>query len=158
MGSDTYTYGARFYDRLIEPFLSSVRRKTAALIAAQARRDSAFRILEVACGTGSQALRLAEAGFRITGVDKSMSMLSEAAKKRRHTADGAFFLAGADAAALPFADGVFDAVVVQLGLHEMRGPTRSATLAKRFGCPGPVPRFWLWIFYRLPGLPPPTRP
>ncbi len=130
MGNDPYSYGARFYDRLIEPFLSSIRRKTAALIMEQARRDSAFRILEVACGTGNQALRIAEGGFRPTVVDKSLPMLLQAAHKRRHLADGDFFPTRADATALPFAEGVFDAVVVQLGLHEMDGPVRAAAMGE----------------------------
>lgn len=128
MGNDPYTYGARFYDRLIEPFLSSIRRKTIRLIAEKAHRRPAFRILEVACGTGSQALRIAEAGFCPTVVDKSMPMLLQARRKRRQLMNGNFFPARADATALPFASGVFDAVVVQLGLHEMDGPVRAGSM------------------------------
>lgn len=128
MCNDPYTYGAGFYDRLIEPFLSSIRRQTIRLIVEQAHRRPSFRILEVACGTGSQALRIAEAGFYPTVVDKSLSMLLQAARKRRDLSGGDFFPARADATALPFAEGAFDAVVVQLGLHEMDGPVRSAAM------------------------------
>jgi ubiquinone/menaquinone biosynthesis C-methylase UbiE len=128
LGNDPYTYGARFYDRLIEPFLSSIRRKTIRLIAEQAHRRPSFRILEVACGTGSQALRIAEAGFCPTVVDKSLSMLLQAARKRRTLRGGDFFPVRADATALPFATGAFDAVVVQLGLHEMDGPVRAGAM------------------------------
>ena len=127
---DPYAYGAKFYDRLIEPFLSSIRRKTINLIAEQAHQGPSFRILEVACGTGNQALRIAEAGFRPTIVDKSLPMLLQAAHKRRHLAEGDFFPTRADATALPFAEGVFDAVVVQLGLHEMDGPVRAGAMGE----------------------------
>jgi len=127
---DPYAYGAKFYDRLIEPFLSSIRRKTMNLIAEQAHRRLSFRILEVACGTGNQALHIAEAGLRPTVVDKSLPMLLQAAHKRRHLAEGDFFPARADATALPFAERVFDAVVVQLGLHEMDGPVRAAAMGE----------------------------
>ena len=130
MGNGPYTYGARFYDRLIEPFLSAIRRKTTSLIAERARRISSCRILEVACGTGSQALRLAEAGFCPTVVDRSMPMLLQAARKKGALADGGFFPVRADVTALPFAGGVFEVVVVQLGLHEMGGAVRAAAMGE----------------------------
>ncbi len=38
-------------------------------------------VLELACGTGRVAIPLVEAGFRVTGVDKSPGMLAQAAAK-----------------------------------------------------------------------------
>ena len=44
-------------------------------------RDAGGAVLEVACGTGRIALALAEAGFEVTGVDRSDGMLSIARRK-----------------------------------------------------------------------------
>lgn len=48
------------------------------------KRHARFRIseiLDLACGTGSHALRLAQRGYSVTGIDESLSMLSVAKAK-----------------------------------------------------------------------------
>jgi ubiquinone/menaquinone biosynthesis C-methylase UbiE len=47
----------------------------------QQARKSGDPVLELACGTGRVALHLASAGFRVTGIDISDSMLGEARRK-----------------------------------------------------------------------------
>lgn len=63
------------------------------------------RILDLACGTGQLADRLAERGFRVTGLDSSPAMLALA---RARTSDVEFVLADARSFELP---DTFDAVV-----------------------------------------------
>ena len=88
------------------------------------------RILDVGCGTGLLAARLADAfaGARVAGVDLSAGMIRRAAAAR--AGSGAGFAAGC-AEELPFAGAVFGLVVVTLsmshwcdvaaGLGEIRG-------------------------------------
>lgn len=43
------------------------------------------KILELACGTGGHALRLAQLGYEVTGVDRSLTMLRMAREKQANT-------------------------------------------------------------------------
>ena len=63
-------------------------------------------LLDVACGFGRHAVPLAQAGFRVVGVDRSAALLDEA----RRRADGAAWpkLIQADYRELPFPDASFD--------------------------------------------------
>jgi ubiquinone/menaquinone biosynthesis C-methylase UbiE len=61
-------------------------------------------LVDVGCGTGSYAAALADLGWTVTGVDVSEDMLRRAREKGVETA-------WADANALPFEDGSFDAAV-----------------------------------------------
>jgi SAM-dependent methyltransferase len=72
-------------------------------------------VLDAACGTGRYALKLAEAGARVCGVDASEEMLAYArgnATKRSIVLD----LRAGNLCALPFADESFDLVVCALAL------------------------------------------
>lgn len=66
------------------------------------------RILDVGCGGGILAEELARRGADVTGVDRSVPSLDAAL---RHRGGLAVRYAGADAAAMPFADGAFDGVI-----------------------------------------------
>lgn len=61
-------------------------------------------LLDVGCGTGARAAALAVRGWEVTGVDVSEDMLRRARDRGVH-------VLRADAAALPFEDATFDAVV-----------------------------------------------
>ena len=74
------------------------------------------KVLDVATGTGAQALAFAEAGADVIGVDLSPSMLRVA---RRNDRDHEVTFEIADARALPFGDAGFDVCCVSFGLHEM---------------------------------------
>ncbi len=76
------------------------------------------RILDVGCGTGYFASRLAPQilpGGTVTGIDPSPPMLAYADK--RSPAQCRFVFAGAED--LPFADGDFDVVVSSLAFHHI---------------------------------------
>lgn len=72
--------------------------------------DSARRVLDVACGTGSMTRRLTGEGRLVVGVDRSAGNLELAA------ASGEAEFVQADGCYLPFAEASFDAVVTSLGL------------------------------------------
>lgn len=63
------------------------------------------RLLDVCCGPGRHALPLAAHGYAVTGLDRDLRMLAQAA-----SAAPAAWVAG-DMRALPLADGCFDAVM-----------------------------------------------
>jgi SAM-dependent methyltransferase len=66
------------------------------------------RCLDLGCGTGRAIPALRDAGWSVTGTDVSIDQL-EAARQR--TGEPAERLVQADAHALPFEDGEFDAVI-----------------------------------------------
>jgi len=116
---DFYTLVAPFYDILVGPFLIPARKGVVRGAGAQKCR----RILEVACGTGEQAIMLAKAGIEVTGIDLSPAMLGVARDKSPPNV--AYFLGNAED--LPFASGSFDCVTISLALHEMAHETRMRT-------------------------------
>lgn len=73
--------------------------------------------LDVGCGTGVLAGRLAAAGYAMTGVDPSAGMLDVL---RRRTGD--VEAVEASGTALPFADGRFDLVLTVATLHHIADP------------------------------------
>lgn len=84
------------------------------LIAAQVRSG---RLLETACGTGMVTRRLDAAlprAVQITATDLNEGMLAQA--RAKVAPSDRVEWRTADAAALPFADGVFDAIACQFGL------------------------------------------
>jgi len=72
-------------------------------------------VLDAACGTGRYALRLAEAGARLCGVDASGEMLAHAQRKANERGLSVD-LRQADLRALPFDDESFDLVISALAL------------------------------------------
>ncbi|MDX8477417.1 methyltransferase domain-containing protein [Mesorhizobium sp. VK24D] len=89
-----------------------------------------FHLLDVGCGTGTQAIAAwhrVQPGGSVVGVDVSEKMLAAARRKTgRAGLDIAFH--HADAAALPFEDGRFDVVTFTTVLHMVPEPRRSLCL------------------------------
>ncbi len=107
-------YDGSLYSLLIDPFLEDIRQ----IIADQVPAGS--RVLDVACGTGALALRLAEKCPRVVGVDLSQRMISFAREKRRyHPAGNPLFLHGDAARLTGVADESFDFALISLALHEI---------------------------------------
>lgn len=97
------------YLRTYLPFADAERTRAEALgAAALADLDPGAEILDCPTGFGRHALALAEAGYRVTGLDRSETLLAEA-ERRRGESEWPRLVRG-DYRELPFEDGSFDAV------------------------------------------------
>ena len=85
-----------------------------------------LRILDVGTGTGFIALRLAELGYSVVGVDISENMLEIAKEKAIKAGLKVDFIHG-DAEKLPFEDGSFDAVICRHILWTLPDPQKAVT-------------------------------
>jgi ubiquinone/menaquinone biosynthesis C-methylase UbiE len=95
------------------------------------------RVVDLACGPGTLALRFAREVRRVVGVDLTPAMLARA--RRTAAEDGLAnldFVLG-DAQELPFADGSLDIAVTSYSLHHVSDPVRMvremARVVKRGG-------------------------
>ena len=84
------------------------------------------RLLDIACGPGIVASNASTRGAIATGVDFSPAMLAVA--RSRHTA---ITFDHGDAEALPYADGEFDVVVANFGIHHVPRPALALVEAHR---------------------------
>jgi SAM-dependent methyltransferase len=78
------------------------------------RQAGARTILELGCGTGNDAARLAHEGYSVTAVDLSGEAIGQAQAKFGSLAR---FLVADITQRLPFPDGSFDAVMSNVALH-----------------------------------------
>jgi SAM-dependent methyltransferase len=112
------------YDQLTRILLGSLFRSIAADTAVSAPPGT--RVLEVGCGPGHLATRLArDHGLEVTGLDLDAAMVERARANAASTTstDGRrpTFVTG-DVAALPFEDGTFDLVVSTFSVHHWSDP------------------------------------
>jgi ubiquinone/menaquinone biosynthesis C-methylase UbiE len=121
---DTFAAATRGF---IEPLLA------AAHIVAQTR------VLDVCCGPGLVAGAAATRGAIAAGVDFSSAMLALARAAQPRVA----FSQG-DAEALPYADGSFDAVVANFGVHHVPHPAAALAEMHRVLAPGGRAAFTTW--------------
>jgi ubiquinone/menaquinone biosynthesis C-methylase UbiE len=92
------------------PFLTEERTREEALgAAALAEAEPDAEVLDCPVGFGRHALVLAEAGYRVTGLERSETQLAEA-ERRRGDAEWPKLVRG-DYRELPFEDASFDAVL-----------------------------------------------
>ena len=101
-----------------------------AAVAAVAPRPGE-RILDLAAGTGTSSQPFADAGALVVPADLSFGML-QVGKQRQ---PGLPFV-NADALALPFADGAFDAVTISFGLRNVEDTAAALTELRRVTRPG----------------------
>lgn len=93
------------------------------------------KVLDVAAGNGNASLAAARRGCTVTATDYVEALLQGA--QRRADADGlALTTRVADAGALPFADGEFDAVLSTFGVMFVPDPERAAAEMIRVCRPG----------------------
>jgi ubiquinone/menaquinone biosynthesis C-methylase UbiE len=121
---DTFAAATRGF---IEPLLDA------------ARVNADTRVLDVCCGPGLVAGAAVARGARVAGVDFSSAMLAiaRAAQPRVEFAQG-------DAEALPYADGSFDAVVANFGVHHVPHPAAALAEMHRVLAPGGRAAFTVW--------------
>jgi len=89
-----------------------------AIAKALPRPASGARLLDVGCGTGHWSAFFSQRGFAVTGVDISPEMIGTA--RGKGIVNASFEIA--DAHALPFEDGQFDAAVAITTLAFVRDP------------------------------------
>lgn len=77
------------------------------------------RILDVATGTGAQALAFCRDCYEVADIDLSEAMLAVANRKRKKKGLGNVTFGVADATNLPFADGSFDLSCISFALRDM---------------------------------------
>ncbi len=124
MTTDSYSIGSRAYDFLIEPFLARVKLFTVKILLKKFNKSRDVRILEVACGTGTLSHLLAKKGFNVLALDNSSSMIRQTYNKIHDSSIGRVTAIHGDASTMPFYSASFDAVIMQLGLHEMENKIR----------------------------------
>lgn len=101
------------------------RRRTSAAVGA----GPGERVLDLAAGTAVSTVDLARGGAWCVAVDFSLGML----RAGRHRGVP---MVAADALALPFADGVFDAVTISFGLRNVADPDVALAELARVTRPG----------------------
>ncbi len=87
------------------------------------------RVLDLAAGTAVSTVEFARAGAWSVAADFSLGMLRVGRARKVP-------LVGADALALPFADGVFDAVTISFGLRNVADPDAALVEMARVTRPG----------------------
>jgi SAM-dependent methyltransferase len=122
---------ASTFARATSPFIDAL------LDAAHVGRG--VRLLDIACGPGFVASRALLRGARATGLDFSPAMLAVARAR-----DGTISLDQGDAEALPYADGEFDAVVSNFGIHHVPRPVLALREAHRVLRSGSRVAFSFW--------------
>lgn len=115
---DVFT--VRLYRVLIDPLIRPLRPRIVRLC----RELGMQKVLDIGSATGAQCRMLAGAGIQATGVDLSEAMTTAA---RHHSEDNVRYVQGS-AYELPFDDGIFDASLLVLALHEHTEEERTLML------------------------------
>jgi len=98
------------------------------------------RILDVGCGTGVLAGRLARAGFAVTGLDHSQGMLEVMVESEPEVGR-----VRGDGTHLPFPDGMFDLAITVAALHHVAHPDKvRATLVEMVRVTRPGGQILVW--------------
>jgi SAM-dependent methyltransferase len=118
-------YDGQFYARVVDPFVSGLHKIVAEHV------EPGSKVLDVGCGTGSLAMRLAPDAVEVVGVELSPAM-AEYATRRLDAARANVSVLVGDAleilARRP--DRCFDVATMALVLHEMPAGARGPVLAE----------------------------
>lgn len=137
--NDLFAVIARRYDFINDLQSFGLHRRWKNRLVKLARIQPGDTALDVCCGTGDIAARLARAGATVTGLDFSAPMLEVARERNARTtpprAPAPTFLQG-DAMQLPFSDASFDVVTVGYGLRNLARWQTGLTEMVRAAKPG----------------------
>ena len=165
--------GRRAYDLMYRhgaPWEGPPRQELAELVSSGTLTPQALppgRAIDLGCGSGANAIFLAEHGFDVTGVDFSGVALAKArtAAAARPAVAVRFVQADLTAPVLAGLQPPFDLLVDYSTLDDLRGRRRQAMAANIISLARPGAAFLLWCFYdeipwwrrrgaRFPGLRP----
>ena len=106
------------------------------------------RAIDLGCGSGDNALFLAEAGFEVVGVDFSEAAVRQAREKAaRSGVSRATFLAGDITGPLDGVHGPFDLVVLYNVVQDLRGDARRRVADAAVRLAGERARILVWCWY-----------
>ena len=123
------------YDRFIQKYWKIYETSLLNKIADDVETDSTI-ILDVACGTGLVSFEAAKKAKNVYGVDIAPSMIEEAKKKTREMEIKNVEFSVEDAYKLPFDNNMFDTVICNNALHNMKYPENVLSEIKRVLKPG----------------------
>ena len=127
-GRDPYSNVTPFYDIITGPLNKKVQEATFRRVSQKLSPNSGSRILEVACGTGSQAVMLAQDGYEVYALDRSPGMIKKCRDKSHKQALPNIMSILGDAERLPFPDSSFHGIIMQLALHELDASRRDGAM------------------------------
>ena len=93
--------------------------------------EAGMLVLDLAAGTGTSSIPLQKAGAWVVATDFSQGMLNEGRRRRPELP-----MVAGDGLALPFADGVFDAVTISFGLRNLNSADAGLRELLRVTRPG----------------------
>ncbi|NQD37951.1 class I SAM-dependent methyltransferase [Permianibacter sp. IMCC34836] len=127
--------GFRFLTGLYDPVLrwTTRERRFKRALLAQARLQPDWRVLDLACGTGTLSImaKQAEPRLAITGIDADSDVLARAVRKATRMGVEIPFQQGL-ATRLPYADASFDCVLSSLFFHHLVPDQKRLALAEVF--------------------------
>jgi ubiquinone/menaquinone biosynthesis C-methylase UbiE len=129
-GSAVEMWSGGSYERMAETFAPIHDRIVQVLSI-----DPGMRVLDVACGTGGVALRAAQAGAQVVGIDISADQLAKA-RVAAEEAGLAIRFDESDCEQLPYGDAEFDAVPSAFGAIFAADHARTAAELARVCRPG----------------------
>jgi ubiquinone/menaquinone biosynthesis C-methylase UbiE len=115
------TLTALFYSMTIDRALVDIRTRVPQFCEMKA----GDRVLDVCCGTGTQAFNYAKLGIISWGIDLDSGMIEFAERRKAKLSLSSVSFQRASATQLPFKDACFDHASISMGLHEKKGTHRN---------------------------------
>ena len=135
-----YELGYRFFRM---PWETGPREELVGLV--ESGRIAPCRALDLGCGTGSNAIFLAQQGFDVTGVDFATSAI-EKAKRRAAAAGARVQFVVDDLTNLRQVQGTFDLLVDYGALDDLRPNDRDLYVRSVLPLTHPGSHYLLWCF------------
>lgn len=124
---DAETYDSYLVPAIFEPWSRDLIKR--------AQVWNGDRVLDLACGTGIVACRIASTGAKVTGLDNDPDRLAQA-RKRASDENVAVTWREGSMEALPFREPAFDLVTCQQGLQFVPDRAKAAREIRRVIAPG----------------------